>query len=394
MKENSSTISSIRKGYDKESIDKKTQIISKNLGISLNCIADFSQDPKNFHGNIENPIGIVQIPLGLAGPLNIQGQHANGNFLVPMATTEGAMVLSYHMGMKLLNLSGGANTTIVSNKIHISPFFFVDDTEKKEKILNFIKKESKQIIQITEATSSHIRLIEIQPIPLESYLILKFVYYTFDAQGLNMINHATREACEFINRNVNLKYYLRSHYSGIKHFSRLNKETGLGRKVIAQAIIPASVLAKLKVTATEMKKFFDACITIGHAAGIPAVNVHAANAITAIFIACGQDVADISTSHVCSTRGEALNDDKDFFIETTLYNLIVGTVGGGTGLGTQKECLKIMGCYGTGKADKFAEVIAATVLAGEFVTAAAVMNDTYVQAHNKFGRNKNKIAEE
>ena len=138
-----------------------------------------------------------------------------------------------------------------------------------------------------------------------------------------------------------------------------------------------------------LEDFFGRCIQCGQAAKINSVNVHAANGIAAIFLACGQDAADLSSAHVCSTSVELVNGE-DLMIKVELMNLLVGTVGGGTGLGTQRECLKMMDCFGSGKSDKFSEIVTATVLAGEFPTAAAVINRTYVDTHNKYGRNKYK----
>jgi hydroxymethylglutaryl-CoA reductase (NADPH) len=158
----------------------------------------------------------------------------------------------------------------------------------------------------------------------------------------------------------------------------------------ARAVVSSKALGMLKVTADAMKDFFDRCIECGTASEISAVNVHAANGIAAIFLACGQDAADIVMSGICATSTEII-DGKDLLIETRIPNLLVGTVGGGTGLGTQSECLNIMGCLGTGQSNKFAEIIAATVLAGEFPTAAAVISRTYVDIHNKYGRNKDKL---
>ena len=206
-----------------------------------------------------------------------------------------------------------------------------------------------------------------------------------------MINHATFNACKYIEHNTGAFFHLRSHYSGIKHHSLVNEKEGQGRVVRASAVVSSKALGILKVSAGTMKEFFDRCTAAGQAAGISSVNVHGANAIAAIFLACGQDMADVSTSHACATTTELVNHGKDLRIVSTLRNLLVGTVGGGTGLGTQSECLRLMDCFGSEKSDKFAEIIAATVLAGEFPTAAAVINRTYVAIHNRYGRNKNKV---
>jgi len=381
---------SLRKNFDKESIFKKNSFLSDSLGIPLQYINSFSSNPEEFKGNVENLIGVAQIPIGLAGPLKVNGQYACGDYLIPLATTEGALVLSYDMGSKLTNLAGGINTKILSNCIHISPFFIVEKDQDEQKVLEMLTINWREIVELAQSTSKHLNLLEIKTENIGKFLVTKFIYQTGDAQGLNMINNATYIVCEEIKKKTGVSYFLRSHYSGVKHYSILNHKTGYGRKVVASITIPEKLIKRLHVTPTQMNYFFNACTKIGHNAGVQAVNVHAANAITAIFIACGQDVADISSSHVCSTYCELMNNGKDLFIQSTLYNLLVATIGGGTGLPTQKECLEIMGCYGTGKANKLAEIIAACVLAGEITTASAVINGTYVSIHNKYGRNKPK----
>lgn len=243
---------------------------------------------------------------------------------------------------------------------------------------------------MAQADSRHTLLLGIDRRRVENNLVLRFRYQTCDAHGLNMINHATFNACKYIEEKTKSSFYLRSHYSGVKHHSLLNEREGYGRVVKASAVISEKALEFLNVTAKELKEFCDRCIECATAAEVASINVHASNAIAATFLACGQDVADISSSHVCSGRTSLVNGGKDILWECTLRNLLVGTIGGGTHLGTQRECLSILGCLGTGCADKFAEIVAATVLAGEFPTAAAVVNRAYVDIHDRYGRNKTK----
>ncbi|MDP3921715.1 MAG: response regulator [Candidatus Omnitrophota bacterium] len=379
----------IRKSYEPADVQKKASILSKKLNVPLQHIKGCTYDTNHFKGNIENPIGIVQIPLGLIGPLAINGNHAKGDFWVPLATSEGALSLTYDLGARLLRMSGPVEVEIISKGVHIAPMFpLVGDNGQL--ISEFVDKSYNEIKKVAEGASNHTKLLRIEKKKTANNFLLKFVYDTGDAQGLNMINQACFNACKYIQAKTGFRFYHRSHYSGIKHFSPLNEREGQGRKVKASAIISSKALGMLKVKADQMKDFFDRCIECAHAAGISSVNVHAANGVTAIFLACGQDMADISCSHSAATAVEII-DGKDLKIDVVLNNLMVATVGGGTGLGTQRECMEIMGCLGTGKSDKFAEIIAATVLAGEFPTAAAVITETYVDIHNKYGRNRNKL---
>ena len=381
----------IRKLYDRQSLEKKADILSRKLKVELRHIRGCTYDTNALKGNVENPLGIIQIPLGVIGPLQINGKHAQGKFHVPMATTEGALLLTYDLGARLLNMSGGVNVEVLSKVVHISPMFPIKSDEDVL-IKKFVDQNYEKIKQVAEGGSRHATLLGIEQRRIKDSYVLKFKYDTADAHGLNMINQASFNACQYIESQTQCSFYLRSHFSGVKHFSLINFEQGYGRVVKASGIVCSKALDMLHVTAQQMKDFNDRCIECGTASGIRAVNVHASNGIAAIFLACGQDAADLSSAHTCTGTSEIEKNGKDLYWDCTLHNLLIGTVGGGTHLGTQRECLNLMDCLGNGKSDKLAEIIAAVVLAGEFPTAAAVVNRTYVDTHNKYGRNPTKPA--
>ncbi len=377
----------IRKSYDTKSMREKINILSKKINVPLKHIGGCTYDTEFFRGNIENPLGVIQIPLGLVGPVPVRGKNAVGDFYVPMATTEGALLLTYDLGARLAEMAGGVNVEVLSKVVHITPMFPIQTSEAAT-VSEFVNQNYENIKKVAEGDSQHTKLLGIEQRVVGRNFLLKFKYDTGDAQGLNMINHASFHACKYIEAKTGAKFYHRSHYSGVKHYSPTNERDGYGRVVKASAVISGKALGFLRVTAGDMKDFFDRCRECGQSAGIRSVNVHAANAIAAIFLACGQDAADLSSAHVCDTSVDLVNGNKDLKIEVILRNLLLATVGGGTVLGTQRECLSIMDCVGTGKADKLAEIIAATVLVGEYPTAAAVINRTYVDIHNKYGRNR------
>ncbi|MFH0985913.1 MAG: response regulator [Candidatus Omnitrophota bacterium] len=384
------TFKKIRKNYDFASILKKAELLEKEINVRLTHIRGCTYNTEFWKGNIENPIGIAQIPLGLVGPIAVKGKHAQGEFWVPMATTEGALTLTYDLGSRLLSMAGPVEAEVISKVVHISPMFPIISDEDK-RVAEFIDNHYEEIKKVAEADSHHTKLLGIERHHIKNQFVLKFKYDTGDAHGLNMINHATFYACKYIQAKTGADFYHRSHYSGVKHHSWVNENEGYGRVVKARGIVCQKALGMLGVSAKKMKDFFDRCVQCGTAAEIKSVNVHAANGLAAIFIACGQDVADLSSAHTCATTVEIAGEGKDLLIQVELKNLLIATVGGGTGLGTQSECLNIMDCLGSGKSDKFAEIIAAIVLAGEFPTAAAVINETYVDIHDKYGRNKSKI---
>jgi hydroxymethylglutaryl-CoA reductase (NADPH) len=381
-----SRIKSIRKNYDSESVYKKIDYLEAETGTQLKHIRCFPYDTELLRGNIENPIGFAHIPLGFVGPINVAGEYAQGKFNIPMATTEGALILTYDLGARLL-FDYPINVKIISKVIHISPMFILKESKDSICLKNYINNNFEIIKNIAESTSGHLQLLRIDSELFNDLLILRFCYDSCDAQGLNMINQATYQACLTIEKATGIFFYLRSHYSGVKHHCPLNEKIGYGIHVKASVTIPASILRYLKVEAKQFDDFLHRCIACGNHAGIENVNVHAANGMTAIYLACGQDCADISSCHVVKDDCKVI-EGHDLYWEVDIPNLLVGTVGGGTVLGSQMECLQIMQCYGDNKVHKFAEIIAATVLCGEFTTAAAVVNRSYVDVHNKYGRNK------
>ena len=286
-------------------------------------------------------------------------------------------------------MSDPVQVEVLSNVIHITPMF-VTSLEQRPILRSFVSDNYANIKSLAEKDSSHTTLLGIDHDhnEVEDVHLLTFRFDTCDAHGLNMINHAAFEACQFIAKTLDLEFYHRSHFSGVKHHCPRNKTYGYGRRVKASVVIPGRALKFLRVTPLQLKAFNDRCIRCAKAAGTQNVNVHASNGIAAIFLACGQDMADLSSCHVCNTNSEVVNGGKDLYWEIVLPNLLVGTVGGGTVLGTQSECLSIMGCQGAGNSDKFAELVAAAALAGEFPTAAAVVNKSYVEVHNAHGRNR------
>ncbi|MCM8782715.1 MAG: hydroxymethylglutaryl-CoA reductase [Candidatus Omnitrophica bacterium] len=374
--------------YEKESVDKKREWLSQITKSELKHIGCYSEDPRNMRGNIENLIGVSQVPLGIAGPLLIKGSYANGYFFVPMATTEGALILDYHMGMKLLTLSGGTRVKLLKDSVHISPMFYVKDLLDAEEFIEWIKKNISLIKREAEATTKHGKLLSVEPFLMGRRVVLKFSFFTEDAHGLNMINKASEAACEFIKKETKRHYILRSHFSSIKCVSANTIHTGQAKSVFADVTISRRVVKKFfNVTPEDVEKYFISTLLTSAYAGRIAINAQIANGIAAIFIACGQDVADVSVSHVGVSMCET-NEDGDLYVSTYIPNLFVGTVGGGTGLSTQRECLEIMGCFGPGKAKKFAEIIAGTILAGEITVLLALVSGTYVKAHERYGRNR------
>lgn len=344
---------------------------------------------EDMRGNIENPIGTAQIPLGVAGPLLVNGTHAQGQFYVPLATTEGALVRSYERGMVTLSRAGGVVTRIHIDENRISPVFFFDDISDTHDFIQYTSKTFETICAEAESTTRHGKLLRLDCHPVGRQVMVNFCYFTGDAQGMNMIVKATERACQWIMRHTRAKrFYLFSGLSSEKRASGTLFAGGKGKKVTAGALLPKRLVkAYLHTTPAQLVDLWHHTM-LGHVqANAVGYNAHYANGLTALFIACGQDVANVVNAATGFTNFET-TAEGDFYASVTLPSLTVATVGGGTGLGTSRECLAMLGCAGGGYAAKFAEIVAATLLAGEISMGAAIASGEFVEAHETYGRNR------
>lgn len=359
-------------------------------GHDLTHVGAFSFDPSVLPGNIENFVGVAQIPIGLAGPLLVNGEHANGQFYVPLATTEGTLVASYNRGMRLLSDAGGVTATVVDDRMQRAPVFLLDDARAARDLGQWIRDNTLGITAAAESTTRIGRLVEIEQYHVGPLLYLRFDYTTGDAAGQNMVGRATWAACEWIVANYpgTARYVLSGGIDTDKKHSQMNVMRTRGKRVIAEARIPAALLkAQMGVTPDTLFAMRQVSQAGGALAGSANFGAHAANGLAALFIATGQDAANVAESHTAITYSQVL-DNGDYYWSITLPALIVATVGGGTGLPTQRECLEVLGCYGSGKVMAFAEICAAVVLAGEVSLASAVLAGDWVTSHEALGRNR------
>jgi hydroxymethylglutaryl-CoA reductase (NADPH) len=339
---------------------------------------------------IENFIGVAQVPVGLAGPLLIRGEHAKGEFSVPLATTEGTLVASYSRGMKLLNLAGGVTCTVLADRMQRAPVFVFANAREARVFGAWIKCRQAAIAKIAESTSKIARLQTIDVFLASKLAFLRFSYYTGDAAGQNMVTRATAEACEWILQNFRFPpqaFYLEGNMATDKKASALNVLGTRGKRVVAEATIPRGILkAVLRTTPEQMCGLTGALSMGAMLAGANNNGLHSANGIAAIFIATGQDVANVAEASTAIYHTEAT--PEGLYASITLPSLIVATHGGGTGLPTQRECLETMGCVGVGTAYKLAEIVAGTVLAGELSLQAAILSGDWVSSHERYGRHR------
>jgi hydroxymethylglutaryl-CoA reductase (NADPH) len=376
--------------YSPEIIKARQKFIEEYTGKKLEHIDKFSFDPSITKGNIENFTGVAQVPIGFAGPLKVNGEHAQGDFIVPLATAEGTLVASYNRGMKVLNLSGGVTCTVVGDSMQRAPVFVFDNARDGRDFVKWVDENIDKIREEAEGTSSIAKLVYIDRYLANKLVFLRFNYTTGDAAGQNMVGRATFAACSWILENHDRirHFYLESNFATDKKASQINIMRTRGKRVTAEATIPRDVLIQHMRVDPETLAYHANIANVGaFLSGANNNGCHSPNGITAMFIATGQDVANVSESSAGVVYTE-VTQAGDLYISITIPSLIVATYGGGTGLATQKECLELLGCYGRGKVHKLAEIIAGVVLAGEISLAAAISSLDWVSSHEQYGRNR------
>src|SRR5947209_4493545 len=376
--------------YTADMADHRPDFLRERTGTDLTHVGRFSFDPRMLPGNVENFSGVAQVPIGVAGPLRINGEEAQGDFYVPLATTEGTLVASYNRGMRLLTECGGVRTTVVDDQMQRAPVFIFSDALEARSFGEWVDQHEPEIRAAAERTTRSGRLTYIGQYQVGPLRYLRVNFTTGDAAGQNMTGRATLAACEWIKANYpgGADYVLSGAIDTDKKHSQINMLLTRGKRVVAEAVIKNDVLQRLMGVDTKtLFEYRQIGLVGGFLAGSSYNGAHAANGLTAIFIATGQDAANISEPHAGITYARLL-DNGDYYWSVTLTSLIVATHGGGTGLPTQRECLELLGCYGDGKARKLAEICAATVLAGDTSLTSAILAGDWVRSHERFGRNR------
>jgi hydroxymethylglutaryl-CoA reductase (NADPH) len=376
--------------YTEELAATRRDFVEQRSGMALRHVGHYSVDPGSLPGNIENFIGVAQVPIGLAGPLLLNGEHAQGEFFIPLATTEGTLVASYNRGMRLLTESGGVRTTVLDESMQRSPVFVFDNALEGRHFGDWVREHLADIKARAESTTSVGKLQEIRQYGIGPLRYLRFNYTTGDAAGQNMCGKATLAACEWIREQYpgRPEYILSGNVDTDKKHSQINMIATRGRRAVAEAVIKKDLLKSIMGVDSEAL-FWARQISNAGAFLVGASNngAHAANGLTAMFIATGQDVANVSESHAGVAYTQLL-PNGDYYWSITLPALIVATYGGGTGLATQRECLEMLGCYGKGNVKKFAEICAGVVLAGETSLSSAIIAGDWVSSHDQYGRNR------
>jgi len=376
--------------YTAEAAEKRLDFAREATGASLEHVGSYSFEPSLVQGNVEHFSGVAQVPIGIAGPLLVNGEHAQGEYYVPMATSEGTLVASYNRGMKLARAAGGVTATVVADAMQRAPVFMFSSALEARKFGEWVRDHFDDLKREAESSTSSGSLSDIEQYAASRFTYLRFNYTSGDASGQNMTGKATLAACDWINANYQgiEHFYLESNLATDKKTSQVNVLRTRGKRVVAELTIPGDLFEREMHVPTDLVYRARQISNLGSfMAGANNNGSHSANGITAMFIATGQDVATVAESSAAVVYAE-LRPNGDYYYSITLPSLIVGTYGGGTALATQRECLELLGCFGAGKVRKLAEIIAATVLCGEISLGSAIVAEEWVAAHDLLGRNR------
>ena len=377
--------------YTHEAAATRRAFLEEHTDASLQHISRYSFDPALLPGNIENFTGVAQVPIGVAGPMLVDGEHAQGEFYVPLATAEGTLVASYNRGMRLLREAGGVKATVLDDRMQRAPAFLFESAREARAFSDWLSGHFDEVKAAAEATTRSGKLQDIEQYSAARILFTRFNYRTGDAAGQNLTGKATQAACDWIQANYEpgMKgYFLESNFATDKKSSQVNMLRTRGKRVVAEATIPRELIRELMHADTDLLWRARLVSNLGgFMSGVNNNGAHSANGIPALFIATGQDVANVAESSAALNYSELL-PNGDYYVSITIPSLIVATYGDGTGLATQRECLELLGSYGSGKVHKFAEIVAATVLCGELSLGSAIVAEEWVKSHDLFGRNR------
>ena len=373
--------------YTERAVAARRELAEHVAGRPLPHLSGEPVRPAEARGNIENLVGFAQVPVGLAGPLLVHGSAGTREVLVPLATTEGAMTASYSRGMRVIHESGGASARVTAHGLTQNPILVYGTALEAIEAAETARSALDYWQRLVGTTTRHGRLTEVDPRVVGRRLIVRLVFHTADAIGINMAANAAELICaDLAARTGARERYVHGQDVEKRANARALVE-GRGRSVVCEVRVPRDVVANRLRTTPERLAELDRTYATGYAhLGTQNWTVQAANGIAALYLACGQDVAYVVESATGFLDLEVV--DGDLHAAVTLPSLLVGTVGGGSAQGTAAECLALLGCTGAGHADTFAEIVAATVLAGDLSLTAAFCAHEFTAAHERLGRNR------
>jgi len=376
--------SSIPRGYRSEDSTARVEWVKKFAGIDIDDTLEDS--PEELQGIIENHVGFMKVPMAVVGPLLLDGVYAKGHFSVPLCTLEGTLAMSMNRGMLASSLCGGTVVRHFRQELSRAPVFIFKNLDESIKFQGWVDKNKEAIVSAAESTTNYGKVLRIDQYSVQGYVVLDIVMDTGNAAGQNMVTLAAKVACELIKKETGFNYFLESNINSDKKPSVRNMLLGRGHGVAAETTIKNSVMKKvLKVDPDTLFEAWPYYPTISSMAGIHGNGIHESNALTAIYLATGQDAACASENSIAHFAIEKQEDALRF--KLTLPSLTVGTVGGGTRLKMQKRNLELLRCAeGEHSSRKLAEIIAGATLALDISLVCAIGSHTFTDAHMKYGR--------
>ncbi len=383
-----------RGDYSEEARIDRLGWLTRQTGAPLAAMHPTRLVAERLSSNLENMIGAVEIPVGIAGPLRFRGTDARGVFYAPFATTEGALVASATRGATAISRSNGVVTRVISQRMMRVPCFTITSLRGAVLFAAWVRDHVDKLREQSMRVSRHANLASVEPSIIGNLVNVAFVYETGDAAGQNMTTACTWACCQWLidqMRHVDgvriEDFIIEANMSGDKKVTYQSFIAGRGIRVVAEATIPAAILSEvLKVTPEQLGRANRNIMAGSVHAGMVGYNINIANVIAAMFTATGQDIACV---HECSLGQFSLEaTNEGIYTSIVLPALIVGTVGGGTHLAPQKSLLEMMGCAGAGNVGKLAEIVAGFCLALDLSTLSAVASGQFASAHERLGRNR------
>jgi hydroxymethylglutaryl-CoA reductase (NADPH) len=388
----------------------RRRLLADETGADLESIGAYAFDAAAAEPNIENMVGAAQVPMGVVGPVAVDGGAVEGEPYLPLATTEGALVASVNRGCAAIRAAEGATARVLKNAMTRAPVFRVEDVAEASETAAWVGDNVDRLAAAAESTTGHGELRDVTPYVVGDNVFLRFAYDTKDAMGMNMATIATEAACETVEAETPADLVaLSGNLCSDKKPAAINSVEGRGRTVAADVVLPREVVEGYFGTTPEaISEANTRKNLVGSAkAGSLGFNAHAANTVAAAFLATGQDIAQVvegsnaittadvrdggPTSGASGASSDANGSDGDLYASLTIASLELGTVGGGTKLPTQREGLDVVGVRGGGdppgaNADALAEVIATAALAGELSLLGALASNHLASAHEELGR--------
>lgn len=374
----------IPRGYTAEDTQRRLEWLKNEQGFDLQDLP--ANDPEELKGIIENHVGYMKIPMSVVGPAMINGNYANGKYSIPLCTIEGTLAASMNRGLYASSLCGGINVKHYRQELSRAPIFIFDDLNQSQEFQVWVNEHMDDIIKAAQSTTKHGKILRIDQYTMQNYVLLDFILDTGNAAGQNMVTLAANVACDYIKQQTNHSFFLESNLNSDKKASFRNMILGRGHGVIAETAISKSVMTRvLNVDPEFLYEAFNYFPIVSAMVGTHGNGLHISNALTAIYLATGQDtacVAENSLGHFNLKR-----TDDGLIFRLTLPSLTVGTVGGGTRLNQQQQNLKLLECdTGEHSSRKLAEIIAGATIGLEISLLSAIASHTWTSAHMKYGR--------